>query len=595
MLLTGRRSWGTWVAVRDAARFVRAAAGRTAYVVIALQIITGVVLVAELVLIREVVDRLATLEPGAGLPVVLAPLVGFGALTALRSTAEATGRELQWAVAERTERFVSSDVLRVAATVPYEQLERADFRDRLARALDAARNRVWEVAYGTLAIGQSGIALVGLAVFLATVAPVLLPAFALAGLLVLLLGRRMGRARHAFEHADTAADRERRYLSQALASRSEGKEVRIFGSAEALLARHDTLWDRRLVALGALVRQRVGTALVANVATAAVLIASLAAVAWLTVRGDLAVADAAVTALTAQQLSQRIRALAAALTAVHDAGVFLADVPVFIREATAEASAQPPARPAPPHVTAIEARGATFTYEGQRHPAVRDVDVVLRPGEVVALVGHNGSGKSTLAKLLCGLHRPDRGEVVLVDGNGRATAMAELTGGRSAVFQDFAQYEMTARENVTLGDVARHDADEAFEEALRRASASGFVHALPDGPATRLGRSFADSVDLSLGQWQRLALARALFRDAPLLVLDEPTASLDAQAEIDLLTSLRRSAADRAVLLISHRYTTVRAADRVLVLHDGRVVEEGTPEALVAAGGLYADFVRLQS
>jgi len=182
----------------------------------------------------------------------------------------------------------------------------------------------------------------------------------------------------------------------------------------------------------------------------------------------------------------------------------------------------------------------------------------------------------------------------MVQPGGVECSIANLEGAVSGLFQDFARYELTVEENVGLADHSRLHDQPAIHDALTRAGANGLVAALPEGLTTRLGRRFTGGFDLSIGQWQRLALARAYFRDAPLLVLDEPSASLDPHAEVALLTSLRNRSAARSVVLISHRYSTVRAADRILVLHEGRVVEQGSHRELLATGGLYADFVRLQ-
>jgi ATP-binding cassette subfamily B protein len=223
---------------------------------------------------------------------------------------------------------------------------------------------------------------------------------------------------------------------------------------------------------------------------------------------------------------------------------------------------------------------------------LHDVSLRIDAGEVVALVGHNGSGKTTLAKLLCDLYRPAAGSI---RWNGEVAERAVVRRNTAVLFQDLVAYPLTAAENIGVGDVARIDDTDAIVAAAERAGAHGFLVELPHSYDTMLARQFDNGADLSGGQWQRVALARALFRNAPFLVLDEPTASLDARAERELFTTIREMTADRSVLLISHRFSTVRAADRIYVVDGGRIIEHGTHDELMHIGGLYSELFTLQA
>lgn len=219
----------------------------------------------------------------------------------------------------------------------------------------------------------------------------------------------------------------------------------------------------------------------------------------------------------------------------------------------------------------------------------------IAAGEIVALVGENGSGKTTLAKVLSGLYRPDSGQV-LWDGTDVTTLDPDwLHDQVTVVFQDFARFMLTVKENIGLGRVDRIEDIEGIVQAGIRSGADSFVREWPTGYDTVLGPVFVGGKDISIGQWQRIALARAFFRDAPLVILDEPTAALDARAEHDLFERMRELFRERSVLLISHRFSSVRSADRIYVLHEGRIVEEGTHDELMRIGGRYAELFSLQA
>jgi ATP-binding cassette subfamily B protein len=236
----------------------------------------------------------------------------------------------------------------------------------------------------------------------------------------------------------------------------------------------------------------------------------------------------------------------------------------------------------------------SYRYPGADRLAVDGVSLDLRRDEVVALVGENGSGKTTLAKVMTGLLPATEG-VVCYDGRPVSDVGLSIVRRTAVVFQDFVRYQATARDNIAFGDISRTGSDPHVTQAAEQAGASKFVARLPNGYDTMLSKAFGDGVDLSTGMWQRLALARAFFRDPSFLLLDEPAAALDARAEHALFATIRGLAAGRTVLFVSHRFATVRDADRIVVMHEGRIVEEGDHDSLMAAGGRYAEMFLLQA
>lgn len=307
----------------------------------------------------------------------------------------------------------------------------------------------------------------------------------------------------------------------------------------------------------------------------------------LVARGRIELAEAGAAAIAVRLLSAQLNTMFSSVGGLLESAPFLADLDAFVRSG---ADPEPAGRRRELR-QGIRLRGVHFRYPEQDRPAVDGVDIEVRAGEVVALVGENGSGKTTVAKIVAGLYEPESGTVEW-DGDAAAPA-ADVRASVSVILQDFVQYQMTVRDNIAIAetDATGH----RVEEAARLAGVAPMVRDLSAGMDTMLGRDLDEGVDLSGGQWQRLALARALYRDTPLVVLDEPSAALDPRAEHELFADVRSVLHGRAALLISHRFSSTRLADRIYVMDGGRVVESGTHDELVARAGQYAELYALQS
>jgi ATP-binding cassette subfamily B protein len=283
------------------------------------------------------------------------------------------------------------------------------------------------------------------------------------------------------------------------------------------------------------------------------------------------------------------------LAALYEDSLFLSFYDEFM---ALEPRVLPPDHPLPlprPMQQGIRFEHVDFSYPDTDRTALRDLSLTIRPGEVTALVGPNGSGKTTLVKLLCRLYDPSSGAVTMDGTDLRRFDLVDLRREMSVIFQDFAQYQLTARENIRLGNVGLTESDPVIEAAARDSGADETIRGLRHGYDTILGKWFDEGEELSVGEWQKVALARAFVRDAQILVLDEPTSALDPQAEWDVFQHIKELARGRAVILISHRFSTVRSADQIHIFDQGRIIESGTHEELVALGGRYAEMYEVQA
>ncbi len=580
--------------VRSAFSLVRLAAPQTLRRITIVQSGIALLVIGRLLLAREV---LIVVSDERGTSRLLLPVLSLLAVSVLQSMLGVLVGEQQRLLEARVTRHMQGRVLDVSQAVDLMAYEDPDFYDRLQRAQYGALFRPLQVTTGAVAMLAGALSAVALLLALTVIAPLLVPLVLLGFVPMWIVTKRNSRSAYNLEAAHTEADRRRAYFSDVLSDRGYAKEIRANGVASVLRARYDALYEERLARLRTLAVERTKRSLLAGLLAAVTAGLALTLVIHLVSTDRLSLPSAAIAAVGVLELSARLNALYSGAGSVYEGALYLEDAQRFFAEVppTATPSAIPPAVPARGGPLTMTAAGVGFRYPGSDTPALQGITLHVPPGQVLAVVGQNGSGKTTLAMLLAGLLTPTEGSIGLGPADQEPLNPADLRDRVAVLFQDFARYELTLCENVALGHPLRGTDAAAVAAAAERAGLDRFARALPAGYDTLLGRSFFGGHELSVGQWQRVALARAFLRESDVLILDEPTAALDPQAEQETFEAVNRLAHGRTVIFISHRFSTVRSADRILVLDAGRLVEDGSHTELMDHGGLYHAMFEVQA
>ncbi len=485
-------------------------------------------------------------------------------------------------------------VLEQSSRVDLEAYESPLYHDQLARAQQQVDDGPVRLLGALLEVAQSGLTLVSIGALVVAYDPLLALLLAVTVLPSFWATLHYGWKRFVVFDSRTPDGRRAQYLSAVLNAGVAAKEVRVWGLTSYLMRHVRELRQRFRQENIALSRGQSLATLGGEVLSTLGYFGAYLMVILAVVAGRLTLGDAVLYAGAFTRLQQLVDRLLTAVANAYEVQLFARNLRDFLAiEPRVVAPANP--RPAPPLVRGVEVRDLSFTYPGTDRQVLDRISFEITPGECVAVVGANGSGKTTLVKLLLRLYDPTAG-AVLADGvDLRQLDPDEWRSRTGVVFQDYGRFQLTARENIGFGWVPDIDDLEKIRRAAREAGIDDVLAGLPQGYETMLGRQFTGGEELSLGQWQRVALARALLRGAPFLIMDEPTAAMDARAEYELYRYLEQLAGGRMTLLISHRFSTVRIADRIIVIDDGRIIEEGTHAALLSRDTLYASLFRLQA
>ena len=485
-------------------------------------------------------------------------------------------------------------ILDKALTLELAQFEDSEFYDKLNRARQEASVRPLSLVNRTFALAQNAISIASFAGLLLHFSPWAVAILVVAGLPAFVAETKFSGERFRAFQWRSPERRMLAYLEIVLAREDHAKEVKLFDLGPKLMGRYRDIFRRIYAEERRLTTRRVGWGFVLGLVADAAFYGAYACIAVSTVRQTISLGDMAMYLTLFRQGQSAVSASLSAIGGMYEDNLYLSNLYDYLEQpgqgirGSAAAGLDESA--------GIEFDGVTFTYPGAETPAIRDLTLSIKPGRSVALVGLNGSGKTTFVKLLAGLYLPSSGTVRYQGRDLREWDPVALRSRIGVIFQDFNRYQITVGENIGAGDVTAFDDRARWGDAAAKGQASEFIAGLPAAYDTQLGRWFNAGQELSGGQWQRIALARAFMRaGAEILVLDEPTASMDAETEAQIFDHFRALTANRISILISHRFSTVRHADLIVVLDQGQIVEQGTHDELVRLGGRYARLFDLQA
>jgi len=485
-------------------------------------------------------------------------------------------------------------ILEKALELELAQFEDSAFYDKLTQARREASRRPLALVQKTFGLVQNAVSLVSYGALLLQFSGWAVLVLAVAGLPAFFAEAKFsGQAFRLFRWRSPET-RKQTYLEWVMARNDFAKEVKLLGLGPEMLDRYRRIFDTLYPEDRDLTLRRGGWGYLLGLLSTATFYGAYGWIVYEAIHGTLTLGEMTMYVLLFKQGQAAFSAILSAVGGMYEDNLYVSNLYSFLEHPrTGSLGTETTTGPGAP---GVRFEDVWFTYPGADEPALAGVSFGIEPGQKLALVGHNGSGKTTLIKLLSGLYLPDAGRVYVDGREVREWAPAALRARIAVVFQDFVQYQFTVGENVGVGDVEHLDDGERQEAAAVKGMALPFISKLPGGMQTQLGRWFDDGRELSGGQWQKVALSRAFMRaDARVLVLDEPTSAMDAEAEAELFDRIREVSGQQMAILISHRFSTVRMADRIIVLDGGKVIEQGTHESLMTDGGLYAHLFSLQA
>ena len=555
--------------------------------------------VAALVLLKKIIDAVMVYSTGPETEILFGPVAILIAAASLVALLTALSGSLDAAIAE-----IHGDLVRdhmhglvhaKATAVDLAYYENTEYFNSLHRVQVEAPERATNILSSLLQICRASVTLVaigGLLFFFHWWIALVLILGDLPGAIVRL---RASWLKYRWERDSTSADRRARYFSMLLSTRNAAQEVRLFGLGNYFADRFRTIRQALRRERKRLVRRRVAADAVTQFGAAIAMFCIYGFIAYQALNGVITLGEFAMYFAAFQRGRGLLRELLFGIARSYENSLFLSEFSEFLALQQHVRDPEKPIAVPQPLQKGVVFDNVGFCYPGARHPALEQINLTVRPGECIAIVGRTGSGKTTLVKLLCRMYDPTTGRITVDDVAMQEFSKQQWLQGISAYFQESGKYYLTARENIAFGDLDKSEDDTAIIAAARRSGAHEVIENLHRGYDTVLGTVLEQGTELSMGEWQKVALARTYLRDARILVLDEPTNAMDALSEQQALEAIWDVAPDCITVLISHRLSAVRRADRVYMLSHGRIVESGTHEELMKNGDKYAEMFDTQA
>lgn len=549
---------------------------------------------AGLFLLKILLEDLAGGKTERDRLLVTVAMMGFVALlTAVFKSVSSLVNELQ---AQEVSDKVKALLHKKSIEIDVEYYENSAYQDTLKRAQSEAPTRPARIVNSFVAVMQNGFAILALgALLVVTLHWGYFLVLLLAAGPALWVRARFSRENFELQRQQTSTERSVSYMDLALTHEAFAKELRLFGLGPLFSQRSKDLRDQLVEERSVLTKRRVFREILTEIFMATAIYGSLAFIMMRAMSGNISMGSLVMYFLAIQRAQTYLQNFLSNLANFYENHLFLRNLYEFLDMEPRIRELETP-KPLPAALEeGLEFENVSFAYPGKTDLVLDDISFRIRPGEKVALVGENGSGKTTLVKLMCRLYDPTRGRVLLEGYDVRQFSVSKLRRQFSVIFQDFVRYHMTLAENIGLGDIDQGGHRGKIAEAGKAAGVDDFAQRLPQRYDTPLGRIFYEGEELSGGEWQKVALARGFLREAPFIIMDEPTSAMDARSEYEMFKRFAEMAAGRAALLISHRLSTVRMADTILMMERGRIVERGTHDELMALDGAYAKLFNMQA
>ncbi|NJM97641.1 MAG: ABC transporter ATP-binding protein [Phormidesmis sp. RL_2_1] len=581
-------------------RLVWSAAPGALIVSLVLTLISSLIPATQIYISKLIVDRVVELV-GAGVALALiiqalVPLVaaGFGFLL-LQAILQQLDSYTTQVMSDRFLLFANTQLLQQATRLDLAHYESAKFHDILERAQQSGSNYPMRVLRLLIQLLGQVTRLFGLLALLLRFNPLVFVLLLLSALPTFWVSVRFSERRFWMTRRQTPSRRLADYFGKVLTEPQFVKEVRLFNLGGYLVDQYHDIRQDFNQESKILARRQALAQVSLEIISAIGFYGAYALVLWETIRGLVTIGDLTLYAGTFQQAQAATTGILLTIATLYEFNLYVSQYFEFI-DLTPTVTTPPKAKPFPsPIRQGLMLKDVYFTYPGSETPTLKHINLTVKPQECIALVGLNGSGKTTLLKLLTRLYDIDRGLIAIDDVPLSAFSLADLRRNIGVLFQDFARYALSVKDNIGFGNLPHREDELHIAQAATDAGATAVIGGLTKGYDTVLGKMFTGGVDLSGGQWQKIGLARAFMSDAQVLILDEPTAAVDAIAEHDLFERFRQLTQGKMTFLVSHRFSTVRMADRIVVLENGEIVEKGTHDELIAQKGRYEEMFRLQA